>query len=85
MNTHVHSQLDGPNVMDFVQEYKFHDKSESDKLKVQVVIMKKILIRYGNSKVSQLCVTYVGDQNICLAHRARLSLCAVAVKWLKRQ
>ena len=32
-NTHTHSQLDGPNVMDFAQE--FDDKTESDKLKVQ--------------------------------------------------
>ena len=35
VNTHIHSQLDGPNVMDFAQE--FDDKSESDKLKVQMV------------------------------------------------
>ena len=47
VNTHIHSQLDGPNVMDFVQE--FDDKSESDELKVQMIIMKIILIRYGNS------------------------------------
>ena len=56
-NTHFQSQLDGPNVMDFVQE--FNDKSKSDKLKVKMAIMKKILIRYGNSEVSQLCVNCV--------------------------
>ena len=63
VNTHIHSQLDGPNVMDFEQE--FDDKSESDKLKVQVVIMKMILIRYGNSEVFHLCVTCMRVQNIC--------------------
>ena len=66
VDTHFHSQLDGPNVMDFVQE--FDDKSESDKLKVQMIIMKMSLIRYGNTEVSQLCVTWVEDQNICLEH-----------------
>ena len=57
-NTHIHSQLDGPNVMDFVQE--FDDKSESDKLKVQMVIMKMILIRYGNLNHARLvCETKI--------------------------
>ena len=65
-NTHIQSQLDGPNEIDLVQE--FEDKSESDKLKFQTVMM-MILIRYGNSEVSQLCMTCVWDETICLAHK----------------
>ena len=57
MNTNIHSQLDGPNMIDFVQE--FYNKSKFDKLKVQMVIMKMILMTYGHSEVFQLCVTCV--------------------------